>query len=133
VVFKNCETRDVVLDMYKNESTAVKCIKAIVPQKEKKQVKLLFGRQLDVKPILEPDEIIWENLAYTGDEQKARKYAIQVFSCFFLVFNTLFTMYLSGFKVFMNREIPAAVGCPDSELLKEEVFKDFMKDEDGDD
>jgi hypothetical protein len=42
-------------------------------------------------------------------------------------------MYLSGFKVFMNREIPAAVGCPDSELLKEEVFKDFMKDEDDDD
>jgi hypothetical protein len=62
--------------MYKKESTAVKCIKAIVPQKEKKQVKLLFGRQLDVKAILEPDEIIWENLAYTGDEQKARKYAI---------------------------------------------------------
>ena len=28
--------------MYKKESTAVKCIKAIVPQKEKKQVKLLF-------------------------------------------------------------------------------------------
>jgi hypothetical protein len=63
--------------MYKKESNAVKCIRNIMPQgKEKKQVKLLFGRQLDIKAILEPDEIIWENLAYTGDEQKARKYAI---------------------------------------------------------
>jgi hypothetical protein len=30
------------------------------------QNKILFGKDLDVVPILEPDEIIWENLAYTG-------------------------------------------------------------------
>jgi hypothetical protein len=41
-------------------------------------------------------------------------------------------MYLSGFKVFMNRKIPEAVGCPDIQLTKEEVFFDYLKDFDDD-
>jgi hypothetical protein len=41
-------------------------------------------------------------------------------------------MYLSGFKVFMNKKIPDAVGCPPVELSKEEVFFDYMKDMDDD-
>jgi len=28
---------------------------------------MLFSRELDVEPILEPDEIIWENLAYSPE------------------------------------------------------------------
>jgi len=55
-----------------------------------------------METILEPDEIIWENLAYTGAQQEARRYAILVFSVFFLLFNTLFTIYLGGFSYFMN-------------------------------
>jgi len=27
-----------------------------------------MGHEIDVEEIIEPDEIIWENLAYTGSE-----------------------------------------------------------------
>ena len=94
--------------------------------------KLLFGRQPEIVSNLEPDEIIWENLAFTGDEQKARGLAVDIFSIFFLLFNTLFTMYLSGFSVFMNKEIPEALGCPDVELTKREAFVDAIKGWDND-
>ena len=77
---------------------------------------------------LEPDEIIWQNLAYSEEEQRLRSTAIQIFSLFFLIANVLFTMYLKGFKTFLNRKIPQAVGCPDVVLSKEDVYKDFMKD-----
>lgn len=92
-----------------------------------------FGKNLDVKQILEPDEIIWQNLAFTGDEQRARKYAIQIISLFFLLFNTLFTMYLKGYKVFMNKKIPSAVGCPDTVIEKVDAYKDYLKSVDDDD
>jgi hypothetical protein len=61
VVFKNCETSDQVLEIYQKENNIAKCIKSCLPSggKEKKQTKLLFGRSLNVVPILEPDEIIW--------------------------------------------------------------------------
>jgi hypothetical protein len=29
--------------------------------------KMMFSREIDVSPIIEPDEIIWENLSYTKD------------------------------------------------------------------
>ena len=62
----------------------------------------VFGKKPKVVPILEPDEIIWENLAYSKDQQQARRYIIQVISSCFLLGNTLFTMYLSGFKFYLN-------------------------------
>ena len=31
-----------------------------------------MGHEIDVEEIIEPDEIIWENLAYTGSEQRIR-------------------------------------------------------------
>lgn len=75
VVFKNCETNSVVSDMFKRENPTVSAIKGVFGlKKNEKQNKLLFGRELNIVPILEPDEIIWENLAYTGDEQKVRRY-----------------------------------------------------------
>lgn len=77
---------------------------------------MLFNRPLEIKPILEPDEIIWENLAYTGEEQKARRYIMQLVSVFFILFNTLFTMYLGGIKYVLNREIPD-LNCQDDIIL----------------
>ena len=95
MVFQHCETAGILLDKFKKEGKAIKCIKACLPMERKKnEHRLLFGRPIDMEEILEPDEIIWENLAYTGAQQKARKYAIVVFSMVFLLFNTLFTMYL---------------------------------------
>lgn len=42
-------------------------------------------------------------------------------------------MYLSAVTVFMNKEIPAAVGCPEIGISKLEAYKDFLKDLDNDD
>jgi hypothetical protein len=136
VVFKNCETREVVLEKFKSESGAIGCFRKLFPSEDAgtqtSEQKLLFGRKIDIMPNLEPDEIIWENLAYTGDEQKARKLAINIFSVFFLLFNTLFTMYLSGFSVYMNKAIPDAIGCPDVEVTKKQAYVDAIKGWDDD-
>ena len=40
---------------------------------------------MTVEESIEPDEIIWENLAYTGDEQYFRKILMQIISIIFLV------------------------------------------------
>ena len=120
--------------MFATENPTVAAIKRAfgMEQQVDKENKLLFGRKLDVRPILEPDEIIWENLAYTGDEQRFRKYIMQFVSLLFLIINTLFTMYLTGIQSWLEREIPSLNYCPDVELTKEEAYKDMMKEFNGD-
>jgi hypothetical protein len=39
-----------------------------MPKNKSDENKQLFGRNPKISPILEPDEIIWDNLAYTGSE-----------------------------------------------------------------
>ena len=46
---------------------------------------------------------------------------------FFLLGNTLFTMYLSGFKFFINKKIPALNCDPELTYTKIEAYKDQMK------
>lgn len=118
VIFKNCETASVVHSIYPKERSFI--------NKEKKEFEL-FGKQPKVVPILEPDEIIWENLAYTKDQQQVRKYIIQVISILFLLWNTLFTMYLSGFRFYLNKKIPNLNCDPELTYTKIEAYKDQMK------
>ena len=84
----------------------------------------LFGKKPKVVPIVEPDEVIWENLAYSKDQQQVRRYIIQVISSFFLLGNTLFTMYLSGFKFYLNFMIPALNCDPELTYTKVDAYKD---------
>ena len=60
VIFKNCETAKVVHTLYPEENKMLS---------QNQSELLMFGRKPKVVPILEPDEIIWENLAYTRDQQ----------------------------------------------------------------
>ena len=60
VIFKNCETADIVHDILPQQSSV---LRKQLPERN------LFGKPMKVVPILEPDEIIWENLAYTGEQQ----------------------------------------------------------------
>ena len=46
---------------------------------------------------------------------------------FFLLGNTLFTMYLSGFKFFLNTKIPALNCDPELTYSKIDAYKDQMK------
>lgn len=69
VVFKNCETREVILDMFKKEAKMAQIVnQTFGMSKVEKTNKMMFAREIDVSPIIEPDEIIWENLSYTKDE-----------------------------------------------------------------
>lgn len=88
VIFKNCETANIIHTLIPEEANLLK---------QKRKECILFGKHPKIVPILEPDEIIWENLAYTKEQQKIRRYIMKVFSFNFLIVNTLFTMYLSGF------------------------------------
>ena len=70
VTFKNCETNSLVLDLLQKEGAFTKFVKKIfcIQGKVELTTEKLMGSNLNVVPIIEPDEIIWENLAYTGDE-----------------------------------------------------------------
>jgi hypothetical protein len=82
---------------------------------------------------LEPDEIIWENLAYTGDEQYFRKILMQIISIIFLVLTTVLTIYIGSTKKLTNILIPN-VKCPDYYLIRDpyeieyktQTYKDWL-------
>lgn len=61
-----------------------------------------MGQELEVVPIIEPDEIIWENLSYSGDEQLIRTIVMKIVAIFFLLLTTLLTMYISGFSLLVE-------------------------------
>ena len=74
-----------------------------------------MGHEIDVEEIIEPDEIIWENLAYTGSEQRIRQVFTLLFALFFVGFSVIFTLLTNGFsrftasaKVFYTRDCAAA-------------------------
>ena len=62
----------------------------------------LMGQELEVVPIIEPDEIIWENLSYSSDDQLIRTIVMKVVAIFFLLLTTLLTMYISGMSLFVE-------------------------------
>ena len=53
---------------------------------------------------------------------------MKIFSFNFLIVNTLFTMYLSGFQYYINKKIPALNCDPELEYSKVDAYKDYMKD-----
>ena len=113
MVFKNCTTNEVVLEMFKKDTGILKFFKNIFFFNSPTVQQLLFcNRELNVFPPLEPDEIIWENLAYTGDEQYFRKILMQIISIIFLVLTTVLTIYIGSTKKLTNILIPN-VKCPD--------------------
>lgn len=52
---------------------------------------------------------------------------MQVVSFFFIIANTLFTVYLSGFQSYINRKIPDLNCDSEREYTKIEAYKDYMK------
>ena len=84
-----------------------------------------MNRELNVVPTLEPDEIIWENLAFSGDEQRARQIVIKIISVVFLVMTTILTIYIGGLNKWIGIVIPVAV-CPQYEFSKEQAYHDYQ-------
>jgi hypothetical protein len=82
---------------------------------------------------LEPDEIIWENLNYSEDQQAIRKIGMQVVSVIFLILATILTIYIEGSGDFLDEKIPEpecpdyieAYTDPDSLPYQELVLRDY--------
>lgn len=88
-----------------------------------------MGHEIDVEEIIEPDEIIWENLAYTGSEQRIRQLFTALFALFFIGFSVVFTMFMLGFDRFTEQEIPTrdCQGSYDGPESKLEAYVDQLK------
>ena len=71
-----------------------------------------MDRELNVIETLQPDEIIWENLKFSGDDQRIRKWFMQFISVLFLVLTTALTIYIGAIEGFVEEKIPSA-SCPD--------------------
>ena len=67
---------------------------------------------------LQPDEIIWENLKYSGDDQRIRKWLMQFISVLFLILTTVLTIYIGAAESFVDEKIPEA-NCPDYYVEKD--------------
>ena len=57
---------------------------------------------------------------------------MHIISCVFLILNTIFTMYLGGFKILLNTAIPSSNCDNEINYLKRDAYKDLLKDMDDD-
>ena len=137
VVFKNCTTNDVVLELFKKQILVVRCLnKCFRRQKVKQEHQLFCGQELKIMQPLEPDEIIWSNLAHSKKAQSIRGHSLMLFSLLVLLFFALVAIYLSALNDELQGHIHGA-HCPDQgfELnedpddaaYKAKVVEDFLK------
>jgi len=85
-----------------------------------------MGHEIDVEEIIEPDEIIWENLAYTGSEQRIRQLFTVLFALFFIGFSVVFTMATFGLDRLTEQEIPERE-CLGKKTEKIDAYLDIIK------
>mmetsp|Transcript_24596 Transcript_24596/g.38192 ORF Transcript_24596/g.38192 Transcript_24596/m.38192 type:complete len:146 (-) Transcript_24596:2569-3006(-) len=99
VIFKNCETRNVVLEQLEAENNVVKFLKQFfcIATKKTKDSQFLMGKKIQVEPIIEPDEILWENLSFSMEEQFVRKLTMQIVALIFILIATMASFYMAGF------------------------------------
>jgi hypothetical protein len=99
VVFKNCETQEHAIKIFQKDSSVQKLVSKIfcisTPQVKKERT-YLMGYELNVEDIVEPDDIKWENLSFTGTDQNIRAFQTGLIVLFFVAFTTVFTLYMNG-------------------------------------
>mmetsp|Transcript_4428 Transcript_4428/g.6511 ORF Transcript_4428/g.6511 Transcript_4428/m.6511 type:complete len:142 (+) Transcript_4428:4692-5117(+) len=111
--------------MFKKDTGLLRFLKSIFYfNNQQVQKKLFLERELDVIPTLQPDEIIWENLKYSGDDQRLRKWFMQFISILFLVITTVLTIYIGAVESFVDEKVPEA-NCPDFYVQKDPYDKDY--------
>jgi len=55
-----------------------------------------MGYELDIEGIVEPDEIIWDNIGITGTSQGWRWIATYIMTFFLLALTTVSSLYMNG-------------------------------------
>ena len=66
---------------------------------------------MEVSQALDPDEIIWQNLAYDKTAQRYRSYLIRFLAMLFTVLMMLVTLYLNVLDAWLTLNIPGS-DCP---------------------
>jgi len=95
------------------------CIKHYKPKRNKG---LLFGKELDIEEILEPDEIIWNNLEVTGSNYTLRQVATVVITLVLIVITTICSFGANGLAQLIDQEFPMRT-C-DSTIDKLDAYYD---------
>ena len=67
---------------------------------------------MDVSQALDPDEIIWQNLAYDKRAQRYRSYVIRLLAILFTLVMILVSLYLNVLNAYLTLNIPNS-SCPD--------------------
>ena len=67
---------------------------------------------MKVSEALDPDEIIWQNLAYDKTAQRYRSYVIRLLAILFTVLMILVTLYLNVLDEYLTLNIPSS-NCPE--------------------
>jgi len=103
----------------------MKIIRAIfcIHKATSKQDTKLMGYKMECVEIMEPDEIIWENLSFSGDDQMIRKTVLYVVSLVFLACVTIFTMYMGGAEALIKQEV-LTIECPNSVIEARDAYLD---------
>lgn len=78
------------------------CIKRYRPTRNRGR---LFGRELDIEQILEPDEILWHNLGITGSGQRVRQFATFVVTLLIVAVTTVASFYAKGLAQLVDQEV----------------------------
>jgi len=104
IIFKNCETNKVALEILEDENSLIKGVKKLfcIPTKKTKDTQFIMGSKIEVDHIIEPDEILWENLSFSIEEQLVRKFTMQIIALLFILAATVIMFYLNGFDILVR-------------------------------
>ena len=74
ITFKNCTTSETVLNAFKKEQNIVRCINLCCAKRQPSEIRRVLRtggyneQEIDIVEPVEPDDIIWENLAYSKSQ-----------------------------------------------------------------
>mmetsp|Transcript_39352 Transcript_39352/g.60158 ORF Transcript_39352/g.60158 Transcript_39352/m.60158 type:complete len:120 (+) Transcript_39352:4378-4737(+) len=81
------------------------------------------SHRLNIFPIVNPQEILWQNFQYPVEEQYFRKISIIIVGVLFVCFNFIIYIYLQGLSNFVENKIPVPQ-CPNQHFTKEDAYRD---------
>ena len=118
VTFRNCTTKDVVFEKFKKEVPFYNFLNIIFKRGIPEGTQRVFmsgtndGQSLNVGVCYEPDDIIWDNLSYTVEQQRLRTAIMYLISIIVTFVAIIITVFIGGFKKWMQLEIPTSY-CPE--------------------
>jgi hypothetical protein len=112
IIFKNSNTSENILEFFEEEVFIVKFFNMICRRSEPiLKLKQFSDIPFEIVAALEPDEIIWDNLIFTKENQKIRNYILGLISVVFMAFAVITTVYIEAVDAWMGFTFPTDL-CP---------------------